>query len=116
MCMLILICLLHSVHDTPAIHLCMLHLNMLLLSYAFGPTLRLLVIVLNSPCPDPACSQDSVWEWMSLIQECVWCKFTSEGPWRRNSARDVGRLNCLFKVSALQAGGFLWCLQNARDF
>lgn len=53
---------------------------------------------------------------MSLIQECLWCEFTPEGPWRRNWAQDVGRLNCLCKVSALQAGGLLWYLQNARDF
>lgn len=55
----------------------MLHLIMLLLSYDLAPSLKLLVF---RPFPDPSCSQNSVWEWMSLIQECVWSKFIPEDP------------------------------------
>lgn len=65
---------------------CMLHLIMLLLSYDLAPSLKLLVI---RPFPDPACSQNSVWEWMPLIKECVWSKFIPEDPGEEIDLRNM---------------------------
>lgn len=94
----------------------MLLLITLLLSFVFGPSLRLSVVW---SCPDPVCSQNTESLGMDVTDTRVGLVYVHfRGPWRRKLTQERGvvRLSYLCKASALLTNGLLCCLQNTGDF
>lgn len=114
-CTPILLRLLHPVRgNLGAPHSCgWLLLISLLLSCAFGPSLRPPVVW---SCPDPACSQSLGMDVTDTRVGLGCVHFW--GSWRRKLTQEHGvvRLSYICKASALLTNGHLCCLQSTGDF